>query len=1286
MNKTSDLQDEWQKSRRGAWAARGFHYQHLVTVLLIVRQWLGQLPPSDTVPEGLDDCVLEHSDSVTWVQIKSRLEGAFRSNEADAILEKGNAKLRKLQLENGARSVVVFEQNVVGRNLGELEDLESRTNDPLYRCQAPEDEAIQLISGALGCLEMVSEAILYDLYQLVAETAASNASRNYADRIRISVTHIEARIQNRLLATDSTSIEKAILSGTLNVLDFNEAIDEPGFYYGVKTKPGHIAAGLAVGRSQDSEVTKRALLTDRRLLLSGPSGAGKSALLWLTVQGLSGRITWYEVSPEIDASSVTAIMSLIKARRPSETRPFGLAFDEVSHRNFDAWNALADAVLATPHTYIVGAVRQEDYALIRNRGDIPRFDVQLTEELAEAIWNRLHGSGATKWSHWREAFEISDGLTLEYTHILTAGDRLSAVIADQVNLREQEKRDTELAIVRTVSTATQYGGEVRVDRLFESLNISKENGARCLRRLLDEHLVREASPGVLGGLHALRSQALASSSHDEIVFRSDESLWAAVESLTPETISGVLRGVFQTVNSNQEAFHLTKAASVLSKSHDPVFWAGILTGLGLVTTDRAARRFIACLEDRGVQRAQWNLASLFVLSGGGASGLPGFEALDAINQAIADFRAHPIDDLRQRCLDKFSEGIEAPVCTTLNEANLLLSCMVPIAHGEPLTLTFVPSLNAKTEIPINDLSETLATAYAISSKLAQTIVDAFGGEPRVLSCFADQTPWVSIPEILEDGQHGLTIHANYFQLIEHVQAPLEKSIPAVCETLLALVPRAEAASCTVVRPDGSPYLVLGMDIWSKNMPRENLPSKAQVAWNRAFRQLVLSHAQTITLTEYASRFRNLVVRTEKVFRLFTERWVSGKLSPVADRVADEVNAIDHEVNNLAYYYVGLPNGLLNKPAEQDVDADLLGPLLTDILKNIPRRAMRIELNAATKAEATFAAELASRCREQRQSDIWRAHSDPPLDALRALEERLGDLSALLHDWHLTLNKEKVSEVQATTKRAALNRKLRSVAFVAKQRAQERLNDTVDELISRLLKVGYQARCITRPVDRANAPYWPAVELAIVISVGSFEGLATYVDACLPIAKEVVGDQWSFRLVPQVENRFFTSMAIAPTMDTVVPDTEFRSRWERHLDGPIADTPLADKLEAGLNACDQISAVLCALTFDRLHPDEDRAMGTLNDTYHDAQHALDMAIASFPEADEIAFAGEVLRDQYALVGNELVAIREGGRPKAWMWEDVFAAANGADPSANLVQRGISIIQIREMEARLNLARD
>ena len=66
-------------------------------------------------------------------------------------------------------------------------------------------------------------------------------------------------------------------------------------------------------------------------------------------------------------------------------------------------------------------------------------------------WEKLYADDYTSWSHWREPFEQSEGLMLEYVHLLTQGQRLTAVIGEQVRQRNTRTRNDELKIIRSTA-------------------------------------------------------------------------------------------------------------------------------------------------------------------------------------------------------------------------------------------------------------------------------------------------------------------------------------------------------------------------------------------------------------------------------------------------------------------------------------------------------------------------------------------------------------------------------------------------------------------------------------------------------------------------------------------------------------------------------------------------------------------------------------------------------------------------------------------------------------------
>ena len=430
MNDTE--MNRWKKSRAGAWAARGFHYQHLFTTLILVRQWAGLAPTGWIVPEGLEDCVVELPDREVWIQIKSRESGTFSEAEVKAVLAEVGRKAALVKSRKKTQMAVGLEQPYSGAVEHDLDQLFGGATEKVVVCGTPEEEIIALLSDRLDTAEIIAEGLASDLYKFVADISAANAPLSFEKRKRISTTEIERRIFERLEAEDPSAINFAFVSRSLEPVDFITPISEPGFYQGVKTKPGHVAAGLVLRRPTETNSVISLLKNQRHVLLTGPSGAGKSSLMWLVANSLAAEFRWFQITAKAGAQDADAIVRFVRARRPKKLSPISLVFDEVGASNSDLWDILVSELHGLPDVYFLGSVRKEDVNLIANQSDTAFFEVTLDEMLAQSIWEQLTHQKHTTWSHWREPFEQSEGLMLEYVHLLTQGERLAALIGEQV--------------------------------------------------------------------------------------------------------------------------------------------------------------------------------------------------------------------------------------------------------------------------------------------------------------------------------------------------------------------------------------------------------------------------------------------------------------------------------------------------------------------------------------------------------------------------------------------------------------------------------------------------------------------------------------------------------------------------------------------------------------------------------------------------------------------------------------------------------------------------------------
>ncbi len=1228
--------ESWEESRSGAWAGRGFLHQHMVSALILVRQWAGLAPPGYLVPEGFDDCVIELSDRRIWLQIKSRKDATFREAEVRGILNAVDGRAARLPNGSDIRSTVILEQprtNKVEAHIAQIFDDEAGR---VFICRRPDEEVVRLLLTKLEVAEVIAQGLASDLYKLVADASAQNSSLSFDERRRISTTEVDRRIFERLEAEDPSAIDHALLSGALEPVNFATPLNEPDFYRGVKVKPGHVAANLVLDRPSDVKRVLDTLWRRRHVLVFGPSGAGKSALVWLATTSVAGQLRWYQITGMATAADAEAIVRFVRARRPGEISPVGLVFDEVASENSALWDVLVRELRGIPSLYLLGSVRQEDVNLIANQSDTVFVPVVLGEDLARAVWEKLAARNDTNRTHWREPFEQSEGLMLEYVHLLTQGQRIAAVIGDQIRQREHEGRDDELRIIRSTAVLCARGGEVTAGSLFELLDLEPDAANRALRRLIDEHLVRESRPGILGGLHILRSNALVEASHDGTVFLAADTLWRSLPATTCETLPRVVQAVVADLGADHELQSLRKLAEMLGNSRDIDQWTAILTGLGLATLDRHVRSFLSILERHGLQRAHWSLASSF------ADPLLEIPDLQASGQwtnlrkAVLAFRALPKHDLRSACLAQLPAGSVAPHTDSISQANKLLSSLVPICGGDPIRIALRDDFLARRDPDIRQIARLLSTAYLIDPELAQSLVESLGGEQILFDLFSSQTPWTTPPEIEPDGEHGRTVRSNWHQVSEQHQLDPHEMVCEISDTLIALSPRSDAAASDAVDPTGRTIAVGNFRPWAKNIPRANLPSKARVAWNVAFRQILFARSAAYSLTDYTSQIALLVRRTEKVFRSFTEKWIKSKRISNADALASEIDRIVDAVSALAYAAPEKAPSTMTEPSRAGTD-DTLGALLTGVLGNLVGRLSKLD---TAKAAATFAGSLHGQARKHHQSDIWRTMSEPPLKDLDKLSDRLGDVSCILHEMAHDIGSDAIQRIVKTTRKASLGNAVRAAARHCRVLAERRFDGRLRELENGFATRGWRARCFSRPINENDSPYWPAREVAILLEI---EDLAAQwvpnVEEFLLLGTKHLENDWPFRTVPVMNGQILAPLALVPSSHMPLPDQIFAREWSDFIDLPMYSSVLSEKLDEALDACMQISAIINCRGVQDLHPEEDAVLSKALDTFNHNRETIANA-ADQAETEHCELALEYLDRNWNRLVDEFETLKAG----------------------------------------------
>ena len=1231
--------EAWRRSRSGAWAGRGFHYQHSLSTLILVRQWAGLAPSGFLVPEGLEDCVVELADNDVWIQIKSRKDGTFSETAVQQILDDLHAKAAAVESIKETRITVVLEQPCPGISGADIDQLFKGVPRKTLICEAPDDDIVSLLSTHLETAEVIAEGIASDLYKLVVDASQENASLPFEKRRRISTTEVERHIFKRLEAEDPSAIDSAVYSGVLEPVDFTTPVTEPSFYQGVKVKPGHVASGLVLARPKEMNDVIRTLERRRHVLVSGPSGAGKSALMWLSANKLAGDFRWSQITGKATAADAYAVIRFVRARRPTEASPIGLVFDEVGSSNSDLWDVLVRELRSLPSVYLLGSVRQEDRNLIANQSDTEFIAVRLDEDLARTVWEKLSAVNKTSWVHWREPFEHSEGLMLEYVHLLTQGKRLAVVIEEQVRQREHENRHDELAIIRSTAVLCARGGEVEAGKLFELLRVEPDVASHALKRLIDEHLVRESRPGILGGLHMLRSEALSMASHDEVVFLAAESLWRSLPTVTNETLPRVIQSILVEARGVAEAVALQKLAETLGANCDFEVWASILTGLGLATLERCVASFMTILEQHGVERAHWSLASMFADPDIDIPELTEAGPWPSLRNALLTFRASPKYDLRVACLELLPEGSTVPPCSNLRQANRLLSCLAPICGGEPVRMTLAPDFAGDDEKDIRQVAALLSTAYLIGPDVAENMVEALGGEQVLFTWFHSQTPWVSAPVVEPSGTHGRTVRSDLFLVAEQYQPDPHATVCNICETLIAISPSSDAAASDAINPLGQPITVGGFTDRSKNMPRRSIPAKTRIAWNVAFRQVLLARSAADSLSDYTRQMAQLIRRTEKVFRFCTEKWIKGKRIANADALAAEIDEIVAAVNALAYATPKKPSHVMTTPAQSAGADDGLGALLTFVLSNLLIRLGKIPGEERAKAAATFAGSLASQAQEHQRSVIWRTVSSPPLNELTALSKRLSAVASILHEIAHDDGQRAIRGIMQAARKGALGKTIHAAARRCRSLAEQRFRQRLRVLENALKKKGWNARCWSRTIDESDSVDWPAREVAILVEIADFEADARCIDDALAAGQQHIGTDWRFRIAPVMNGQVLASLAIMPSSYMPLPDQDFAKEWQEHIDRPFLSSRTERRFDEAIAACIQLSAIIACRELKNLHAEEDEVFSKIIESFKRNRELVAEVVES-TGSEHLAWALDHLDQNWNQIVSEFEAKKAG----------------------------------------------
>ena len=1254
---TLSVEERWSESRSGGWAARGFHYQHLVTTLVLVKQWAGEVSPGKLVPEGLEDCNIEMTAQSVFLQVKSKFEGEFSESKVNSVMREVVEKASKISGDLPQRRVICLEKSVKGQTYKSFEDFTEDEDKVVYICADPITSIVETLIAHCECVDHVAYILADHLYARIAEAAANNAGKSYGDRIGFTPADTGKLIQNLLNATEGSYLADALQSGLVKHLDLKTALPEPGFYLGVKAKPGHIPAGLILERPKLLDEVIEDFKTGRPVLIEGQSGAGKSALMWLLASSSQTEMRWFEISSQATLADAAKIVTCLQARRPSDRSPIAIAIDDVGPTNADLWNHICGAIGYLPYIHIVGTIRVEDKILVRDAAEIIVHRVSLDENFAEEVWSQLKAQNLTHWAHWKEPFEQSKGLLLEYVHILTQGKRLAAVIADQIAVREAENRNDELSILRVTSALSALGAEIEAKRLFEALDLEPNAATIALKRLTDEHLVRESQPGILGGLHYLRSVAVANATHDDIVFQQTQSILKAMAAVTTDSLPEFMLQCFRH-NGFEDNDLLQHFADTLSATSDPKTWVAILTGLGLVSLDQYATTVISCLDKHKVQPAQRLSVAMFIVAGVDTSFFDKFAHMDGFRAAVDEMGKYVVQDLRQECLELITGEKKCPDCLSFADGLDFFRSITPLPNGPIIDIDFSIGIEGDGFPHIEETVSLMSTAYAVAPKIAEDIATTLGGEKRLISEFSQQTPWVSEPTLSEDEDGQKILSCKHYRVSDDYQGDAHATVVKHCETLIAICPSIDRIDFDATRPNGELLSIGDYPIASKRIGRDALPPKSAIAWNVSFGHILRSRISSPTRTEYAANMAALAHRTEKAFRQFTEKWIRGKNDTLTDTQLAEMNAIISETNDQVYEAPEPPEPHFGADNGGSFVSDTKGALYVGLLGNLSGRLVKSTLEGADKATAVFSADLAKQARESLQSELWNSLPVRPAKVLKNIETRVTNISDILHELATQESDVTIVGLHGIAKKAAMNKRVAKAAYHCRNTMETRFKSTMLKIEQDLKELGIVAECVTRPGEKHNSPFWPNRDVAIIVELTSLAQDGAHIEQTLEVGNQYLSEGLKCCVVPTVNGKVITRAVMERALGMNIPVTDFTEKWNGHISASIPGDVLTRLFEDASSACISLSGITSCCGLDDYRDEETELFDKLIEQFEVSKERL-TEVATATRNAIIEECCNYLGKIWNRWIDEREAIEVGRATDRPLCEDAYLALNGED---------------------------
>ena len=1209
-------------SRAGSNAGRGFRYQDAVSAWLAVEIWAGRREPATLIPEGGDDVELR-GEETSFIQIKSRREhlGKYTKGEAaehvedlwgrslgtspqperlELVLEREVDGLDPLPGQPAYRSVQGLTKSKLSKFSG-ASNLFPKTS--LIVSTKPREQTICLISNRQRCSSIAAEMCFAALLTRVGTLANDNGRLTSEGYQGLSVSDTETIIRDTLAAVDVDAIERAIRQGVCESVDFLTPLDDPNFYLGVDVEPGHLAAGLVSERPRTRSTLVEGIEERRAALIVGPSGAGKSALMWETASKLRHTIRWFRIR-RMSAADVPSVRQLIRTCRASKDCPVGFVMDDVGRNGLEGWGALSKEAMSLPGVVLLGSIREEDIVLIDERARVAEVRADPDDELAERLWRELREAKKTEWPGWREPWQQSDGLLLEYVHILTRGKRMHELLADQVAARTKDpERSLELEILRSGAWAGMANAEIDASRLANALSVSEADLCRALLRLIQEHLVRSPRPGALAGLHQLRSEELWKLTHQMPLPTLETSFERTVASVPATDLEPLITDTLSTQRLTVQAV-LNSLIVRLEGDPDSRAFAAALRGLGAGRISAGVEEWLETPEAKALSQMYVGFAAIFGIAGIHLGNLDIIPEVRAAIDRFAQIKGSTKGDPRRLLIDSIDQSTLSTLIMAADLSSLdeILGALVgvPLSGAMRTALMQVPAnlLNADLHL----LESAMGSLSTVDHEIAIQWINEVGQE-ALLERIQKETAWAG-SVTTENADNGVIVRCDFWYVAASIQGHPNDAVVSLCELMLALCPAASIAMSDAITANGELAGTAQLPLANKRIPRENLPPPSIQNWNRQWRDQIASRVAAPSYSDYLARgvviLETLVPTLEKIFEVH----LRGKDVPA--RLYEALNLLNSETEALTPPAVpsleaaGVGSGDFGKTKAKFQN------LLHDTSVNLINRFGK--LPDQSSAYIGWLNTLIDNVDTVISDEPWQLLGDGSPPTLTHLKSLLKSLRLLAGEAHERKERPAITWA-ARGKGTRPGNTLKFITSIAMSAGKKRLANRKAGFERAADKAGINAEFHLRTNVERISPWPPADVLALLPTtdiVGAVHALAENAE----LLQSLVGSSTCLIVMPLIDRIALPALARSGHQ-TLLPDAKAAVVWAEQLGLPYAPSETAGLFGEVLNLSSELGAMEQKGLGNELRPEQEVfARRSLSSTFTTKNEELTRRIEAF----------------------------------------------------------------------------